>query len=177
MRSSRRVITPDWLPMKLWCFSAAVSSRVLDLVICKTLFGNKYIILWHWLFCTHFLYGICVNLIRRHTYYEYLVWVLKSSMIEWYESCVYRRNASIVRWVIFERLFSNENYFYSIPLQNLYSATYLVCYLALFSPFALEKVFTDILQIFPKFLASPSLHFHLQAPQWNMKMQWRSYER
>jgi hypothetical protein len=27
-----------------------------------------------------FLYGMCVNLIPRHTYYEYSIWVLKSGM-------------------------------------------------------------------------------------------------
>jgi hypothetical protein len=31
---------------------------------------SKYFILRHWLFCLHFLYGICVNLIPVHTYYE-----------------------------------------------------------------------------------------------------------
>jgi hypothetical protein len=36
--------------------------------------------MWHWLFCIQFLYGMCVSLIPRHTYYEYSVWVLKSSM-------------------------------------------------------------------------------------------------
>jgi hypothetical protein len=41
---------------------------------------NKYIILRHWLFYIHFLYGMCVNLIPGHTYYEYLVWVLKPGM-------------------------------------------------------------------------------------------------
>jgi hypothetical protein len=41
----------------------------------------------------------------------------------------------------------------------------LIYYLALLSPSALEKGFTDFLQIFPKILASPSLHFHLHAPQ------------
>jgi hypothetical protein len=84
MRSSRWVITPGRFPMELWCRSTAISSRVFALVFCKTLFGNKYIILWHWLFCIHFLYGICVNLIPGHRYYEYSVWVLKSGMIEWY---------------------------------------------------------------------------------------------
>jgi hypothetical protein len=79
MRSSRRAITPGWLPVELWCRSAAVSSRVFALVFCKTLFDNKYIILWHWLLCIHFLYGMCVNLIPGHTYYEYSVWVLKAA--------------------------------------------------------------------------------------------------
>jgi hypothetical protein len=74
MKSSRRAITPDQLPMELWCRSAAVSSRVLALVFCKTLFGNKYIILCQRLFYIHFLYGICVNLIPGHTYYEHSVW-------------------------------------------------------------------------------------------------------
>jgi hypothetical protein len=39
------VITPGRFPVELWCHSAAVSSRVFDLVFWKTLFGNKYIIL------------------------------------------------------------------------------------------------------------------------------------
>jgi hypothetical protein len=38
MRSSWRAITPGRLPMKLWCLSVAMLSRVLDLVFCKTLF-------------------------------------------------------------------------------------------------------------------------------------------
>jgi hypothetical protein len=38
MRSSRRTITPGRLPVVLWCFSAAMLSRVLDLVFCMTLF-------------------------------------------------------------------------------------------------------------------------------------------
>jgi hypothetical protein len=80
MRSSRQAITPGRLPVELWCRSVAVSSRVFALVFCKTLFSNKYIILWHLLFCTHFLYGMCVNLIPRHTDYEYSVWVLKLGM-------------------------------------------------------------------------------------------------
>jgi hypothetical protein len=37
MRSSRRAITPDRLLVVLWCLSAAMLSRVLDLVFCKTL--------------------------------------------------------------------------------------------------------------------------------------------
>jgi hypothetical protein len=73
MRSFRRAITPGRLPVELWCRSAAVSSRVFTLVFCKTLFSKKYIILWHWLFYIYFLYGMCVNLIIGHTYYEYLV--------------------------------------------------------------------------------------------------------
>jgi hypothetical protein len=73
MRSSRRVITHGRLLEELWCRSAVVSLRVFALVFCKTLFNNKYIILWHWLFCIHFLYGMCVNLISGHTYYEHSV--------------------------------------------------------------------------------------------------------
>jgi hypothetical protein len=38
IRSSRRAITPGRLPVVLWCLSAAMLSRVLDLVFCKTLF-------------------------------------------------------------------------------------------------------------------------------------------
>jgi hypothetical protein len=45
MKSSRRAITAGRLPVKLWCRSAIVSSRVFALVFCKTLFSNKYIIL------------------------------------------------------------------------------------------------------------------------------------
>jgi hypothetical protein len=55
----------------------------------------------HWLFCIHFLYGMCVNLIPGHTYYEYSVWVLKLGLTEWYQSHVDYRNASLVRRVIF----------------------------------------------------------------------------
>ncbi len=71
---SRRAIATGRLPVELWCLSATMLPRVFDLVFCKTLFGNKYFILWHWLFCIHFLYGMCVNLIPGHTYYEYSVW-------------------------------------------------------------------------------------------------------
>jgi hypothetical protein len=49
----------------------------------------------------------------EYTYYEYSVWVLKLGMTEWYQSGVDSRNASLVRRVIFSRLFSNQNYFYS----------------------------------------------------------------
>jgi hypothetical protein len=42
-----------------------------------------------------------VNLTPRHTYYEHLVFGLKSGVIEWYQSCVDRRNASLVRRVVF----------------------------------------------------------------------------
>jgi hypothetical protein len=45
MRSFVLTITPSRLPVELWCRSAAVSSRVFDLVFCKILFSNKYIIL------------------------------------------------------------------------------------------------------------------------------------
>jgi hypothetical protein len=80
MRSSRQTITPSWLHVELRSLSTVVTSRVFALVFGKTLFGNKYIILWHWLFYIHFLYGMCVNLIPGHTYYEYPVWVLKPDM-------------------------------------------------------------------------------------------------
>jgi hypothetical protein len=36
---------------------------------------NKYIILLHWLFCIHFLYGMCVKLIPGHTYYKHSIWL------------------------------------------------------------------------------------------------------
>jgi hypothetical protein len=77
---SRWAIAAGRLSVELWCRSAAMSSRVINLVFCKTLFGNKYIILWDWLFFIHFLYDMCVNLIPGHTYYEYSVWVLKLVM-------------------------------------------------------------------------------------------------
>jgi hypothetical protein len=35
MRSPRRAITPGRLPVKLWSLSAAMLSRVFDLVFCK----------------------------------------------------------------------------------------------------------------------------------------------
>jgi hypothetical protein len=38
MRSSRLAITPGQLPAELWSLSAAISLRVFDLVLCKTLF-------------------------------------------------------------------------------------------------------------------------------------------
>jgi hypothetical protein len=71
---SSRVIAPSRLPVELWCLSAAMLLKVFNLVFVKTLFGNKYYILWHWLICINFLYGICVSLIHGHTYYEHLVW-------------------------------------------------------------------------------------------------------
>jgi hypothetical protein len=40
-------------------------------LLLKTLSCNKYYILWHWLLCIHFLYGICGNFILGHTYYEH----------------------------------------------------------------------------------------------------------
>jgi hypothetical protein len=99
--SSRWVIAPDRLPVQLWCLSAAMLPRVFDLVFCKTIFGDKYYILWHWLFFIHFLYGMCVNLIPGKTYYEHSVLAQKLGVTEWYLSCVDRRNASLVRRVIF----------------------------------------------------------------------------
>jgi hypothetical protein len=45
MRSSRLAITSGQLAVELWCLSTTISSRVIDLVFCKTLFGNKDIIL------------------------------------------------------------------------------------------------------------------------------------
>jgi hypothetical protein len=98
--SSRWVIAPGQFPMELWCLFAAMLLRVLDLVFCKTLFGNRYYILWQWLFCIYFLNGRCVNLIPGHTYYEYSVWVLKLGMTEWYHIHVDRRNAILVRRVL-----------------------------------------------------------------------------
>jgi hypothetical protein len=71
--SSRRAIATGRLPVELWCLSAAMLPRVFGIVFCKTIFGNKYYILRHWLFCIHFLYDMCVNLIPGHTYYEHLV--------------------------------------------------------------------------------------------------------
>jgi hypothetical protein len=133
MRCSRRAIALGWLLVELWCFYAVVSPRVIDLVSCKVLFSNKYYILWHWLFCIHFLYGMYVNLILDHTYYEYSVWFLQLGITEWYQSDVDRRNASLVRRVMFSRLFYKQNYFCFPPLQNIKSAPYRSCYLALFS--------------------------------------------
>jgi hypothetical protein len=45
--SSRRAITLGWLHVELWCLSAVMLPRVSNLVFCKTLFGNKYYVLWH----------------------------------------------------------------------------------------------------------------------------------
>jgi hypothetical protein len=60
----------------LWSYGAVLLLyvRVFAFVFCRTLFSNKYIILLHWLYCIHFLYGMCVNLIPGHTYYEHSVW-------------------------------------------------------------------------------------------------------
>jgi hypothetical protein len=70
---SKRAIATDQLSVELWCLSTVMLPRVFDLVFYKTLFSNKYYILWHWLFCIYFLYSMCVNLIPRHTYYEHPV--------------------------------------------------------------------------------------------------------
>jgi hypothetical protein len=51
--------------MVSFCCDASESVR---LVFCKILFCNKYYILWHLLFCIHFLYGMCENLfLGTHT--------------------------------------------------------------------------------------------------------------
>jgi hypothetical protein len=71
IRCSRWAIATDRLPVVLWHLSAVMLPRVFDLFFCKKLFDNKYYILWHWLFCIHFLYGMCVNLIPGHTNYEH----------------------------------------------------------------------------------------------------------
>jgi hypothetical protein len=68
---------------------------------------NKYIILRHWLFCIHFLYDMCGNLIPGHTYYEHSIWPQNRVWQEWYQSRVDCRNASLVRRIIFWRLFYN----------------------------------------------------------------------
>jgi hypothetical protein len=73
-RSSRLCAALVAVPVELWCLSTVMLLRVFNLVFCKMLFGNKYYILWHWLFCIHFLYSMCVNLILGHTYYENFVW-------------------------------------------------------------------------------------------------------
>jgi hypothetical protein len=49
----------------------------------------------------------------------------------------------------------STNFFYSMPLQNLLSATYLICYVALFSSSALKKKFTNFFLSFSKFCRSP----------------------
>jgi hypothetical protein len=56
---SRRAIDTDRLTVELWCLSTMTLLRVFDLVLCKILFGNKYYILWHWLFYIHFLWYVC----------------------------------------------------------------------------------------------------------------------
>jgi hypothetical protein len=61
----------------------------------------------------------------------------------------------------------NQNYFCSIPLQNLLFATYIVYYVALFAPYALEKGFTDFLQIFPNFFGISK--FTSLSPSTSMK--------
>jgi hypothetical protein len=72
--SSRWAIVIGQLPAKLLCLSTAMLPRVFDLVFCKTLIDNKYYILWHLLFCIYFLYGMRVNLILVHIYYEHSIW-------------------------------------------------------------------------------------------------------
>jgi hypothetical protein len=74
MWCSRPAITTGRLPVELWSLSVAMLPRVFDLVFCQTFFSNKYYILSHWLFCIYFLFGMCVNGIPGHTYYEYSVW-------------------------------------------------------------------------------------------------------
>jgi hypothetical protein len=81
---------------------------------------------------------MCVNLNPGHTYYEYSVWVLKSGMTEWYQSRVDRRNANLVKRVIFSRLFSNQNYFYSTFLKVSILPLIFVLYLIFSSTFTIQ---------------------------------------
>jgi hypothetical protein len=37
----------------------------------------------HWLFCIHFLYDMCGNLIPGHTYYEHSILALKLGVTWW----------------------------------------------------------------------------------------------
>jgi hypothetical protein len=67
------VITPDRLPVELWCLSTMMLSRVFDLVFCKTLFIINIVYCDIGYSVSIFLYGMCVNLIHDHTYYEHLV--------------------------------------------------------------------------------------------------------
>jgi hypothetical protein len=48
-------------------------SRVFDLVFCKTLFIINIVYCDIGYSVSIFLYGMCVNLIHEHTYYEHLV--------------------------------------------------------------------------------------------------------
>jgi hypothetical protein len=76
------------------------------------------------------MYGMCVNLIPGHTYYEYSVWVLKPGMTEWYQSCVNHRNVSLLRRVKFSRLFSNQNYFYSTLFEiSILQLIFAICFI------------------------------------------------
>jgi hypothetical protein len=62
----------------LWILQDFIFKRNLDFI--NNLNVNPSELLPHWLFCIHFLYGMCVNLIPEHTYYEYSVWIVKSGM-------------------------------------------------------------------------------------------------
>jgi hypothetical protein len=75
---------------------------------CKSL----YYILWHWLFCIHFIYGIVETCSWVHILCAFDL-ALKSGVTEWYQIRVDCRNTSLVRRVIFSSLFYNQNYFYA----------------------------------------------------------------
>jgi hypothetical protein len=62
--------------------------------------------------------------------------ILKSGVTEWYLSCVDHWNASLVRRVIFSRLFSNQNYFYS----TLFKTSILQFIFALYLIFASNSI-------------------------------------
>jgi hypothetical protein len=74
MRSSRQAITPGQLPVELWSLPLLYYRECSIYSFVRQYSCNKYIILRHWLLCIHFLYGMCVNLIPGHTYYEHSVW-------------------------------------------------------------------------------------------------------
>jgi hypothetical protein len=99
-----------------------------------------------------------------HTYYEYSVLALKLGMTEWYQS--------LVRRIILERLFTTKNYFYSIPLQNHKSTTYLVWFLALISPSSFEKLLPISSNHPQKFW---HLHVHIFASK-HLNEVWRCNE-
>jgi hypothetical protein len=92
------VITPDRLSIELWCLSAVGLSRVFNLVFYKTLFNNKYYILWHYLLCIYFLYDLYKNLISKHIYYKHSIY-LKTGCEMWRSGhiCLHRPDATFGR--------------------------------------------------------------------------------
>jgi hypothetical protein len=81
---------------------------------------------------------------------------IKQGVTVWYQSRVDRRNANLVRRVIFWRLFYNQNYFYSILSKIFISLLILKHYLALLSPLPWKEVLLTFFKSSQKF-------WHLQV--------------